>query len=130
MKRVLLKNKKTGVIGELSGVNRIVVYEPDMPLCGNSILGEYDTLAKLNEEWEDYNPIKPLIKDKKIRKAVRVWAEVNDVKQVTVIKTFNTYTFYPADTGVIDISFWTEPSLSNLSEDKIYTIIELIGEKE
>lgn len=54
MKRVLLRNKKTGKIGELSGVNRIVVYEPDMPLCGNSILGEYDTLAKLNEEWEDY----------------------------------------------------------------------------
>ena len=68
MKRVLLKNKKTGVIGELSGVNRIVVYEPDMPLCGNSILGEYDTLAELNKDWEDYKPIELLIKDEKVKK--------------------------------------------------------------
>ena len=35
MKRVLLKNKKTCIIGELSIANRIVVYEPDMPLCVN-----------------------------------------------------------------------------------------------
>ena len=61
-----LRNKKTGVIGELSGVNRIVVYEPDMPLCENSILGEYDTLAELNKDWEDYKPIEPLIKDEEI----------------------------------------------------------------
>lgn len=57
-----LRNKKTGVIGELSGVNRIVVYEPDMPLCENSILGEYDTLAELNKDWEDYK-IDPYIVD-------------------------------------------------------------------
>ena len=75
-----LRNKKTGKIGELSGVNRIVVYEYDMPLCGNSILGEYDTLAELNEECEDYKPAEPLIKDEKIRKAVRAWAEMNDIR--------------------------------------------------
>lgn len=29
------------------------------------------------KEWEDYTPAEPLIKDPKIRKAVRAWAEAN-----------------------------------------------------
>lgn len=72
-----LRNKKTGAIGELSGVNRIVVYEPDMPLCGNSILGEYDTLAELNKEWEDYEPVEPIF-DEKIRRGIRAWWDMQD----------------------------------------------------
>lgn len=32
------------------------------------ILGEYDSLDKLNEEWEDYKPTEPLIKDEKVKK--------------------------------------------------------------
>lgn len=32
------------------------------------ILGEYDSLAKLYEEWEDYKSTEPQIKDEKIKK--------------------------------------------------------------
>ena len=73
-----LRNKKTGEIGELAGVMRLTIYEPNMPLCGNSILGQYDSLAELCDDWGDYAPAEPLIKDEKIRKAVRAWAEAND----------------------------------------------------
>ena len=31
-------------------------------------LGEYNSLAELNENWEDYKPKEPLIKDEKIKK--------------------------------------------------------------
>ena len=72
----------------------------------------------------------PLIKDEKIRKAVRAWAEANGVEKVTVEKDFSNYTFFPTDTSKVDITVWTEPSLSNLSKDKTYTITELCGEEE
>lgn len=44
---------------------------------------DYDSLAELNEEWEDYEPAEPLIKDEKIRKAVRAWADVLGVERAT-----------------------------------------------
>lgn len=90
----------------------------------------YDSLEEFNKSWEDYRPAEALIKDPKIRKAVRAWAEVNDVKRVTIEKDFSTYAFYPTDTDRVSISVWTEPSLSNLSRGKIYTIEELCGEEE
>lgn len=134
MKRVLLKNKKTGKIGELSGVNRIIVYEPEMPLCGNSILGEYDTLEKLNEEWEDYKPIEPLIKDEKIRKAVRAWAEANSIKEIIIFDCGNNAPYTPVGTvefaenaGHLKMQFRTE---ERFDTNRIYTIEELCGEEE
>ena len=49
-----LRNKKTGDIGVLNIFDGYQVVAADEPLCGNSVLGEYDTLAELNEEWQDY----------------------------------------------------------------------------
>lgn len=127
-----LRNKKTGKIGELSGVNRIVVYEYDMPLCGNSILGEYNTLAELNEEWEDYTPAEPLIKDEKVRKAVRAWADANSICRAIHYKT-------AVGTELIEINY-EQPTdqkaaiefnkYCGLEESKEYAIAELCGEEE
>lgn len=119
-----LRNKKTGEIGELSGVNRIIVYEPNMPVCGNSILGEYDTLAELNEDWKDYTPIEPIIGDPKIRKVVRVWAEANDVESVVIVSSG---TLRCRQKG-IDIEFNGSPFYGWTSAIK--TITELCGEEE
>lgn len=44
----------------------------------------YDTLAEINDEWEDYVPKEPLVDDEKIRKVIRAWAEANDTKSVEV----------------------------------------------
>ena len=38
-------------------------------------VAEYDSLDGVVEDWEDYTPAEPLIKDKKIRKAVRFKSE-------------------------------------------------------
>ena len=51
----------------------------------------YKTLAKFVEEWEDYITPEPLIKDEKIRKAVRAWAEANDFKNLKVSEDFKEY---------------------------------------
>ena len=50
-----LRNKKTGEIGVLNvSNNKYHVIAYGLPLCGNSVLGEYDTLDALMQEWQDY----------------------------------------------------------------------------
>lgn len=56
-----LRNKKTGKVGDLLGSYGAV---PFIGIAvdyhnGNPIKYEYDSIAKLNEEWEDYKPIEP-----------------------------------------------------------------------
>lgn len=123
-----LRNKKTGEHGDYKVIS--AGYLIRVKDCNSDETWQYDCLAGFIDKWEDYKPTEPLIKDPKIRKAVRVWAEVNDVKKVTVEKDFSTYAFYPADTDRVSISIWTEPSLSNLSRGNVYTIEELCGEEE
>lgn len=128
-----LKNKETGEVGDLIGS---VTSCPFISIGvdfhdGDPKTYHYNSIAELNEHWEDYEePEEPLIKDEKIRKAVRAWAESNGIEQVAVERSFSTYTFSPADTDRVSVSVWTDPSLSNLSKDKTYTITELCGEEE
>lgn len=49
------------------------------------ILDEYDSLAELNSDWEDYTPAEPLIKDDKIRKIVKEWAKVDKIAEVCAV---------------------------------------------
>ena len=133
-----LRNKKTGIRGYIEFVMRTI-----NPITGDPLLTvrykdskgitcyiDYETIAEFNDNREEYEPEEPLIKDEKTRKAVRAWAEANGIEQVTVEKDFSSYTFFPTDTDKVNITVWTEPSLSNLSKGKTYTIAELCGEEE
>lgn len=80
-----LRNKETGETGYLElekgddeKYTGLRVYKNDL------MYKRYDSLAGVLEEWEDYKPKEPLIKDEKIRKAVRAWAEANSTKYVWV----------------------------------------------
>lgn len=75
-----LRNKKTGKLTEIEEIN-LVVWNAERD-CYESFEG-YHSLAELNKEWEDYKPAEPLIKDEKIRKAVRAWADVLGVERAT-----------------------------------------------
>ena len=97
-----LRNKKTGKIYTLSD----------------------DFLDKLYYEWEDYKPTEPLIKDPKIRKAVRAWAEANDIERVQYLYDGNILWF---DDNEIDFKH-LEPLALELNV--YYTIEELCGEEE
>lgn len=71
-----LRNKKTGKIVDalisaygISG--DVAVSEMDSRAeSGYADLGRYKTLAELNEEWEDYTPKEPLIKNRTEREAI------------------------------------------------------------
>ena len=112
--------------------NSIVIENNGRKVALNKGEYEFDSASEFIKFIEGLGeqPKEPLIKDEKIRKAVRAWANANGVEQVTVEKDFSSYTFFPTDTSKVDISVWTEPSLSNLSKDKAYTIAELCGEED
>lgn len=79
-----LRNKKTGEVVEPFEGGPIDLY---FYLNGHKGGNEFDrktynSLSELNDEWEDYGPKEPLIKDEKIRKAVRAWAEANNIRAV------------------------------------------------
>lgn len=94
----------------------------------------FEDLAELNNEWEDYKPAEPLIKDEKIRKAVKVWAEAFGVTKVYVCGIGDGKEYielYAQDNGVTDgrirISI---PTQDGVWIGKEYAVDELCGEEE
>ena len=86
------------------------------------------------EEWEDYNPTEPLIKDEKIRKAVRAWAEATGVGTgwLKVSKGSNSadiFGWVKGRLGGLSIGFETR-QVEELEDGIKYTIEELCGEEE
>ena len=116
-----LRNKKTGKIEEFVCVQMIEKRKGEY-----DVFNAYKSLNQLNAEWEDYKPVEPLIKDKKICKAVRAWAEANDLHsdyEVTYDSNIFSLKSYQAS-----IEF--NSPIKDLEHNKIYTIIELCGEEE
>ena len=136
-----LRNKKTSEVIDLDIANikaqfgGISVIPEPVKLGGDEYV--YYSLAELNDDWEDYEPKEPLIKDEKVRKAVRAWAEANGYGKDEV------YEFEDFSTG------WKSWSLEHkvngddneihfnggIDFDKVehqgyYTIEELCGEEE
>ena len=125
-----LRNKKTGELGKLHcdmNVNhtKYGVFE-DTDIRGH--YWEYDSLAELNAEWEDYEPKEPLIKDKKIRKAVRAWAEANEIETVDYD---NYWVAFGRDDKTISFKDYDKClGFYGLDDNATYTIDELCGEEE
>ena len=134
-----LRNKKTGevfdaLIREKGGAGSyslivcdIKSYEQSKSILDAThfVLDEYETLTELNEDWEDYKPAEPLIKDEKIRKAVRAWADANDITEINVSSSG-----YELWGGIDDwcIHFGGNP-FKDIKPLK-YTTNELCGEEE
>lgn len=112
-----LRNKKTGEVKKM--------WKDNICLSFSDCNKVYYSIAELNDEWEDYAPKEPLIKDEKIRKAVRAWAEANDITEINVASSG-----YELWGGIDDwcIHFGGNP-FKDIKPLK-YTIAELCGEEE
>ena len=88
---------------------------------------DYYSLAELNADWEDYAPKEPLIKDEKIRKAVRAWAEANNFLGEIEVHSLTAGTRFSI--GHYDIEFLGY-FIYDLESNKTYAIAELCGEEE
>lgn len=115
-----LRNKKTGEIREFDALGGFMLSD-DYP---THYLEDktYYSLAELNEEWEDCK--EPLIKDEKIRKAVRVWADVVGTNKCTYDRFWET--LRSMDTSISFAGVYK----FELEDEKNYTIAELCGEEE
>lgn len=130
-----LRNKKTGDIWEFDGISMAISDSTKEKLgargCSGSCYAR--SLSELNKEWEDYKPAEPLIKDEKIRKAVRAWAEVLEVNEVESYGSRD----WIGLLAKYDGSDWSSKfeldcygSENTLVSDKKYTIAELCGKEE
>ena len=122
-----LKNRKTGEVVEAFEGGPIDLY---FYLNGHKGGNEFDrktyqSLSELNDEWEDYTPKEPLIKDEKIRKAVRAWAEANGIGGCICKEEIHCITF-ETERGMF-ISF---ENADPIPPEGNYTIAELCGEEE
>lgn len=127
-----LRNKKTGEIvdveslGHAESLKKKNGYQVTLSWATEyenlSQCKDYHSLAELNEEWEDYSPPEPLIKDEKIRKAVRAWAEANGIERV-----WHEYSSCWLRGNGLKIEL--ENEVVDLEQNN-YTITELCGEEE
>lgn len=121
-----LRNKQTGEIVETEEDYFYMTFSNDVrPQDG------FTSIKNFNEIWEDYKPAEPLIKDEKIRKAVRAWAEMWGKIFEKEGKEFRLRLFH--------LSFYTELNCMGLTlsiplnetlKEGEYTIAELCGEEE
>ena len=120
-----LRNKKTGEIFGLKLVQVNDRYLVDHEV--ESLNGEKLTLKSLADNFDDVK--EPLIKDEKIRKAIRAWAETNDVLEVFIDRIGDgTYIeLYDEDDGRRRISALRP---AGLKTGEAYTIAELCGKDE
>ena len=114
---MLLRNKKTGEVKKM--------WKDNICLSFSDCNKVYYSLAELNSDWEDYKPKEPLIKDEKIRKAVRAWAEANGIGGCICKEEIHCITF-ETERGMF-ISF---ENADPIPPEGNYTIDELCGEEE
>lgn len=131
-----LRNKKTGEIREAISYAPIDVYFFDKAGKNGITRRSYGSLAELNEEWEDYVPTEPLIKDEKIRKAVRAWAEACGADDADIVRHYGAerwigLRYENPNTGwVSKFEIDGFGSCNQLGNGKVYTIAELCGTPE
>lgn len=118
-----LRNKKTGEIVEYDKIG----FRKSLSDGWKDFVPKAESIAEFNENWEDYNPTDPLIKDERIRKAVRAWARLNELDEIEVEPPTIDCSIISFGYGMLRIDFYL--GKSDIS-DGTYAIAELCGEEE
>lgn len=123
-----IRNKLTGEILEDvknidTSLTTIEIFYLDDGILRIKTEKDYHTFL---QNWEDYDkPKEPLIKDEKVRKAVRAWAEVNKINKCKCSDEIHCITF-ETERGMF-ISFeYADP----IPPEGNFTIAELCGEEK
>lgn len=136
-----LRNKEIGLTGILTSIEfNIDDFESEIDLsimldnnggeCIDRQFYSLDELKKFLRDWEEYIPKEPLIKDEKIRKAVRAWVDAEGIEEVAVLchtvwEGKMTEIAKPDDTR-LEITFRRDLGIKMGK----YSITELCGEEE
>jgi len=95
----------------------------------NGTYEEVHSLAELNEDWEDYKPTEPLIKDGKICKIFRDWCVANGLDNGK-FRYYNDGTLRSTVDDGYSIWFVQLALHVRLKDGMEYTLAELCGEEE
>lgn len=120
-----LRNKQTG---KVQTCDMVVITDEKIDaeiarLNRHTLL--FRSIEQFNDEFVAYTPVEPLIKDEKIRKAVRAWAEANGIGGCVCKEEIHCVTF-ETERGMF-ISF---ENADPIPPEGNYTIYELCGEEE
>lgn len=116
-----MRNRKTG---KIQTCDMVVITDEQMDgeiasLNRHTFL--FRSIEQFNDEYEDYKPAEPLIKDEKIREITRLWAKINGATELK----------YYEDENCLEDIFRNEIHFNQplcLEDGKTYTIAELCGE--
>lgn len=125
-----LRNKKTGEHGEYKVVS--AGYLIRVRNCDTNESYQYDCIAGFNENWEDYKPKEPLIKDEKVRKLVLAWAKLTQTTKILTVKRRTSrgakFTEFFSQEKCISLEFLGR--FEELEDGKEYDITELCRSEE
>ncbi len=117
-----LRNKNTGEVKEFNEIFLTKTVKETNTATSEYVERSYCKIAELIADWEDVEPAEPLIKDEKIRKAVRAWADGNDAINVQFDAFWRGFRHNDST-----ITVWEDLPLK---DNKIYSIAELCGDEE
>lgn len=124
-----LRNKKTGEIIEGKCFTDIVkkLHDRGDPICSGPLL----SIALFEQYWkeiDEYKPAEPLIKDERIRKVVRLCANIWETEKLLVTKLGSIIDFSDGYVRHMDFSYaeWQD----EIEDRTYYTIEELCGEEK
>ena len=134
-----LRNKKTGEIESVDyisvarsafdlysneGNKKIASGISPIPLC-------YESLKEVNEEWEDYKPAEPLIKDEEKLDTVKSFFALLGITKEIYYQSINNCFYHTDDDGITyGIDFDNDKGIEKIYTHRAYTIAELCGEEE
>lgn len=120
---------KAGDIFYLSGMGNLFHESEGVVAYSWSTIDKFPNI--LTDWFEEIKPSEPLIKDEKIRKAIRAWAEANGREYLLVIKSGGRLEISDGSPHLIYISFHVDnDTLKSLDDRTYYPIAELCGEEE
>ena len=115
-----LRNKKTGE----KAIFTIIRH--------TSIGDDYLTTRAEMDDWEDYEPKEPLIKDEKIRKCAKLWLAINEIYSVTYHKQSTGGSYLELDPMPMRNGYCImfNVYIDDLEDGATYATDELCGEEE
>ena len=84
----------------------------------------------MTDWFEEIRPAEPLIKDEKIRKAVRAWAEANNIRAVYYSPEEDGFYVKNFDGEIVASIYFGDKPMEEDGYGEHYTIAELCGEEE
>lgn len=122
-----IRNKKTG---EIQTCDMVVISDEQIHTEIASLNKHtfiFRSIEQFNDEYESYTPAEPLIKDEKVRKAIRAWAEVMEIETVEYDDYWQSFR---RDNSTICFRDIDDCYFDKLEDNKDYNIAELCGEEE